>query len=48
MQQPDRLYKLNQIAISQMRILTNDSETKLLNKKWKTKNIIDIMYKKVV
>ena len=30
MQQPDRLYKLNQIAISQMKILTKDSETKLL------------------
>ena len=30
MQQSDRLYKLNQIAISQMKILTKDSETKLL------------------
>ena len=30
MKQSDRLYKLNQIAISQMKILTKDSETKLL------------------
>ena len=30
MRQSDRLYKLNQIAISQMKILTKDSETKLL------------------
>ena len=30
MAQSDRLYKLNQIAISQMKILTKDSETKLL------------------
>ena len=30
MQQSDRLYKLNQIAISQMKILTKDSETKIL------------------
>ena len=30
MRQSDRLYKLNQIAISQMKILTKNSETKLL------------------
>ena len=30
MRQSDRLYKLNQIAISQMKILTKDNETKLL------------------
>ena len=32
MQQSERLYKLNQIAISQMRILTKDNERKLLKK----------------
>ena len=30
MKQPDRLYKLNQIAISQMKILTKDNERRLL------------------
>ena len=30
MKQSERLYKLNQIAISQMKILTKDSEIKLL------------------
>ena len=30
MKQPDRLYKLNQIAISQMKILTKDNEKRLL------------------
>ncbi len=30
MNQSERLYKLNQIAIAQMKILTNDNERKLL------------------